>query len=107
MTPRHAAQIESLPLRTPLSGGPQMTATVFKIAAMVVLVGGTIAALALILFGGSDNHAGVIVGLCVEGGAVLTAVGSAFLGYTLELLISIRNSTDVLAGLALLDDDEE
>ncbi|MCU1492827.1 MAG: hypothetical protein JWO62_591 [Acidimicrobiaceae bacterium] len=98
---------QTLDPETRPSHGPEIVATVFKAVAVLMLLSGTISAFAAgIALSSNAGHATALA-LIIEGSAILSAASLGFFAYVLDLLTSIRDNTDVLAELALVEDEDE
>jgi TRAP-type C4-dicarboxylate transport system permease small subunit len=86
------------------TGGPRTVATVFKVAALLALVGGIVAAMSTAA--DLSNHSslstsGVLgISIGILAGAILLAATLGFFAYMLELVLDIRESCEILADAA-------
>lgn len=92
------------------SRGPEIVAELFKGLALVVLALGLVAAIVTgaVLSQVSDiaTKTAVEIACGIVIGSVVSAASLAFFGYGLELLVQMRDNSDVLAELALTEDHE-
>jgi hypothetical protein len=75
-------------------GGAQVVSTIFKVAAVLLIVGGIISAISVAHNNsvvGSQNTGGDVVGIL--GGTVFGAAAVLFFAYVLDLLLGIQQNT--------------
>ena len=98
----------ALPMRP--SGRVEAAPPWFRLAAMVVLLAGTVAAVSLGLALSrttSESVGGLIaIAAAVECGAIVLGAVLGFFAYALELMIDIRDQTRVVAELAFGPEEE-
>jgi hypothetical protein len=76
-------------------GGAKTVSGIFKIAAVLIIIGGVVSAISLAhhnsTIGNSQNTGGEVVGII--GGTIFAAAAVLFFAYVLDLLIAIQQNT--------------